>query len=91
MVNIMLWVLAGGIAGWIGYTYMKFNARRGLMISIVIGMAGGYFGGRILAPMLGSATAVNAGDFSPFPLFIALASAAACLIIGNMIHERFGV
>lgn len=34
--------------------------------------------------------AVNPGDFSPLSLFIALASAGVILIIGSMIHKRFG-
>jgi hypothetical protein len=40
--------------------------------------------------MIGAGNAVSPGDFSPFPLFIALASAAAILIISSMIHKRFG-
>lgn len=91
MGNIMLWALAGGIAGWVGYAFMKFNADRGLLISILIGIVGGYLGGSILAPMFGTGIAVNPSDFNPLPLFIAFASAVACLTISNMIHKRFGV
>ncbi|HZM47202.1 MAG TPA: hypothetical protein VFC14_20455 [Burkholderiales bacterium] len=90
MTNIILWVIAGGAAGWIGYSFMKLNEKRGLIISIVIGMCGGYFGGKLVAPMIGAGVAVNPDDFSPFPLFMALASAAAVLVISSMIHKRFG-
>ena len=90
MTNIILWIIAGGVAGWIGFSFVKLNEQRGLMISIVIGMFGGFIGGKHLAPMLGAAPAVNPGDFSPFPLFVALASAAAVLVISSMIHKRFG-
>ena len=91
MGNIMLWALAGGIAGWIGYVFMKFNRERGLMISLLIGMVGGYVGGSVLAPMFGAGVTVSPSDFNPFPLFIAFASAAGCLTISNMISKRFGV
>jgi uncharacterized membrane protein YeaQ/YmgE (transglycosylase-associated protein family) len=90
MGNIMLWVLAGGIAGWIGYAFAKFNKDRGLLISIIIGMLGGYLGGNVLASMFGAGVTVNVGDFNPFRLFIAFASATACLTISNMIYKRFG-
>jgi uncharacterized membrane protein YeaQ/YmgE (transglycosylase-associated protein family) len=90
MTNIILWAIAGGVAGWIGYSFMDLNAKRGLPISIMIGMVGGFFGGKLVAPMIGAGNAVSPGDFSPFPLFIALASAAAILIISSMIHKRFG-
>ena len=91
MTNLVMWALAGGTAGWIGYSYMKLNERRGMAISIVIGMVGGFLGGELLAPMLfGAASVGNAADFNPFTLFIALASAAAILIVSSMIHKRFG-
>jgi uncharacterized membrane protein YeaQ/YmgE (transglycosylase-associated protein family) len=90
MMNIILWAIIGGAAGWISYTYMKLNEERGLTISIVIGMFGGFLGGKHVAPIIGAGSAVNPGDFSPFPLFVALASAAAVLVISSMIHKRFG-
>ena len=91
MLNVALWGLAGGIAGWITYSFLEFNESRGLMISIIIGTCGGFLGGNVLAPMFGAGATVNPGDFNPFRLFIAFASAAACLTIGNMLHKRFGI
>lgn len=90
MMNVMLWVLAGGVAGWIGYAVMGLNHSRGMLTSIIIGMVGGLLGGMVLAPMLSASVAVHPGDFNPFPLVMAFAFAAACLIISNMIHKRFG-
>jgi len=88
--NIAMWVLAGGILGWIGYAYLGANKERGMMISIVIGALGGFFGGNVLAPMLGAVTDTP-NDFSMYSLLIAMASAAACLAIGNLTSKRFGV
>ncbi|HET9403757.1 MAG TPA: hypothetical protein VFO57_04165 [Burkholderiales bacterium] len=88
--NIMIWLLAGGIAGWIGYTYMQFNEDRGMIVSIIIGMLGGFFGGKVLAPMLG-AVAASPADFSLPGVVVALASAAACLALGNLISNRYGI
>lgn len=88
--NIAMWILAGGIMGWIGYAALNANAERGLVVSIIIGMVGGFLGGNVLAPMFGAAAA-SPGDFSPFALFVAAASAAGCLAISNMIHNRYGV
>jgi uncharacterized membrane protein YeaQ/YmgE (transglycosylase-associated protein family) len=88
--NIAMWVLAGGVLGWMAYAHLKANEERGLIISIIIGVVGGFFGGNVLAPMLGAVTDTP-NDFNLFSLTIALASAAACLAIGNLLSRRFGV
>ena len=88
--NIAMWVLAGGALGWIGFSYMKVNEERGMIVSVIIGVVGGFFGGNVLAPMLGAATETP-NDFNMFSLVVAMASAAACLAIGNLASKRFGV
>jgi uncharacterized membrane protein YeaQ/YmgE (transglycosylase-associated protein family) len=88
--NIAMWVLAGGVIGWVGFAFMNVNQERGLVISVIIGMVGGFFGGNVLAPMLG-AVADTPNDFSLFSMTIAIASAAACLAIGNLVSNRYGV
>ena len=88
--NIAMWMLAGGIIGWVGFTYLGFNEMRGMIVSIIIGIVGGLLGGKVLAPILGAAAAVP-GDFSLQALMAALASAAACLAVANKVHHRFGV
>lgn len=88
--NIAMWVLAGGVLGWLAFVHLRINERRGLVISIIIGVVGGFLGGNVLAPMLGAVTDTP-NDFSLFSLMIALASAAACLAIGNLLSRRFGV
>jgi uncharacterized membrane protein YeaQ/YmgE (transglycosylase-associated protein family) len=91
MANIMLCVLAGGTAGWIAYALLKVNKERGVVISVIIGMLGGFVGGSFLASMFGAGASIDPGDFNPFRLFVACASAAAFLIISSMVQKRFGI
>lgn len=69
---------------------MKLNEERGLTVSIIIGMFGGFFGGKMVAPMFGTGSMVHPTDFNWFSLFIAVASAATLLSVSSMIHKRFG-
>lgn len=87
--STMMWITIGVIVGWISYSFLRFNVTRGLAVSILIGTAGGMLGGDVLGPLL--ASTVHAGDFDPISLFMAIASAAGCLIISNMIHHHFRV
>ena len=90
--NIAMWILAGGLLGWIGFPKLRPNADPGRrrIVQIIIGAVGGLFGGNVLAPTLGAA-ANTPNDFSMFSLVVALACAAGCLVIGNLISNRYGV
>jgi len=88
--NIVIWMLAGGILGWVGFTFLNINEGRGMVVSILIGAAGGFFGGKIVAPMFTAAAAIPA-DFSSTALLFAAVVAAAALFAGSLIHDRWGV
>jgi len=43
--NVAMWILAGGILGWLEFPFiMRANAKRGSVISMVIGAVGGFAG-----------------------------------------------
>lgn len=86
--NLMLWLAAGGFAGWVGFRFIGANASRGLLMSMVIGICGAYLGGSVLAPLLGDAVPMT-DAFSPVALIMALACAAGCLTVDDMIFRRF--
>ena len=85
--NVVMWMLAGAIVGWIGFSYMRFNEERGLLVSAIIGAIGGLVGGKILAPMF--MTVPDA--FSAAALVFATVVAAALLFAGNLVYQRWGV
>jgi len=88
--NIAMWVLTGGVIGWMGFAMLNANQERGMVLSIIIGVLGGLFGGNVLAPILGAVTDTP-NDFSLFSMAIAVTSAVACLAIGNLVSNRYGV
>jgi len=87
--NTAAWVLLGTAMGWAGFTSLKMNLHRGLVISLLVGGIGGFFGGHTISPLFANAASAAEG-FSPFALMVAAATAAACLFISDMIYERFG-
>jgi uncharacterized membrane protein YeaQ/YmgE (transglycosylase-associated protein family) len=86
--NIVMWIVAGGVVGWASYKYLNVNAALGLVISITVGVLGGFFGGNILAPMLGASTDAP-NDFSGFALFVASASAAGWLLAVDFLSKTW--
>ena len=87
--NIAIWILAGGILGWVGYAFLGFNTERAKIVPILIGAIGGFFGGKVIAPLFMS-VAVPV-DFSMVALLFAAAVAAAFLAAGNFLYNRWGV
>ena len=88
--NIAMWILAGGLLGWAGYSFLGYNEERGVKVAIMIGIAGGFLGGKVIGPMFGASAAMM-GDFNGSALFFAAAIAAAFLFVGNVVHNRWGV
>lgn len=88
--NIVTWILAGAVVGWISFSLLRFNFKRGFAFSLIVGMAGSLLGGAGLVPLL-ETVPVNSGDMNPFSIFTASATALAALTIIDMVHKRFGV
>ena len=45
--NILAWILLGGVAGWIGSFVAKTNASQGILLNIVVGIVGAFLGGLV--------------------------------------------
>ena len=88
--NIVMWMVAGAALGWAGYAVLHYNESRGMLISMIIGVAGGVAGGKLVAPMFGVIDSIPEA-FSMAALICALASAAVLLFVGDKVHARFGV
>ena len=87
--NLIMWLVAGGLFGWITFARFGMNAERGLIVSALIGVGTAYFGGSVLAPLFG-AYPLAAGEFSLLALLAASVTAIASLTVAHMFYERFG-
>lgn len=85
--NIPIWIIAGAVLGWAACSMLNAGNTRSIGVSILIGAVGGFFGGNVLAPMLGAPTD-KLNEFSAFSLIVAMGAAAGCLVVGNLLHRR---
>ena len=81
--NFIIWLIVGGLIGWIASLLMKRDAQQGIILNIVVVIVGSFLGGFLIAPMLGSGTA-NSGDFSIMGLLASLIGAVILLAIVNL-------
>jgi len=85
--NLIIWLVVGGVIGWIASLIMKTDAQQGLLLNIVVGIVGALIGGWLLSPLVGAGT-LNQGDFSVAGLLVSLAGAVILLFVVNLIRRR---
>lgn len=83
MINFIVWIIVGGLLGWIASMIMGTNRQQGLLLNIVVGIVGALLAGWLLSPILGVAT-INQGNFSLGGLLISLVGAVILLAIVNL-------
>lgn len=47
--GILLWIIFGGIVGWIASIIMKTDAEQGPLLNIIVGIVGAVLGGWIMS------------------------------------------
>lgn len=85
--NIIIWLIAGALVGWVASLIMKTSGRQGLIIDIVVGIVGAFLAGYFLSPLFGIST-INQGNFSIPALLVSLAGAVILLFIVSLIRKR---
>jgi uncharacterized membrane protein YeaQ/YmgE (transglycosylase-associated protein family) len=82
--NIIIWLVVGGIIGWIASLLMRDN--NGIVLNIVVGIIGAFLGGWLLGPLFHAGT-INQGNFSFASLVVSLLGAIILLAIVNLFRR----
>jgi uncharacterized membrane protein YeaQ/YmgE (transglycosylase-associated protein family) len=85
--NFIIWLVVGGLIGWVASLIMKTDAQQGVFLNIVVGIVGALLGGWLISPLVGEGT-VNQGDFSLGGLLVSLVGAIILLFLVNLIRKR---
>ena len=54
--NIIIYLIAGAIVGYIASRIMHTNSQQGLILDIVVGVIGAFLAGYFISPLLGIGT-----------------------------------
>jgi uncharacterized membrane protein YeaQ/YmgE (transglycosylase-associated protein family) len=86
MVNFIVWLILGGLIGWIASKVMRTDAQQGIFLNIVVGIVGSMLAGWFISPLLGAAT-INQNDFSLPGLLVSFLGAIVLLAIVNLVKR----
>jgi uncharacterized membrane protein YeaQ/YmgE (transglycosylase-associated protein family) len=84
--NIIIWLMLGGLIGWVASVVMRTNDRQGAVLNVVVGVVGAILGGLILSPLVGVST-INQSNFSFAGLLVSLLGAVILLAIVNLVRR----
>ena len=84
--NFILWIIIGGMIGWLASLLMNTDKNQGILLNIIVGIVGAYLGGLFISPMLGAGT-INQGDLSLPGLVVSFIGAVILLAIVNLFRR----
>jgi uncharacterized membrane protein YeaQ/YmgE (transglycosylase-associated protein family) len=84
--NILIWLVVGGVLGWLASLLMRTDAQQGVLLNIVVGIVGAVLAGWFISPLVGVPT-INQGVFSLASLLVSLVGAVILLAIVNLVRR----
>lgn len=83
----IIWIIIGGILGWLASMVMKTDAEQGMILNIVVGIVGAFLGGWLLSPLFGGTGTINSNDFTVSSLLVSFLGAVILLAIVNLLRR----
>ncbi len=84
--NFIIWLIVGGVIGWLASMLMKTDGQQGIVLNVVVGIVGAMLGGWFISPLVGVGT-INQDNFSLPALLVSFIGAAILLAIVNLFRR----
>jgi len=85
--NIIIYLIAGAIVGYVASRIMKTSGQQGLLMDIVVGVVGAFVAGYFISPLLGVGT-INDAVTIPTMLVTLLGSVVLLWIYKQVASRR---
>ena len=80
--GIIIWLVIGGIVGWLASLVMGRDAQQGVLLNIVVGIVGAFIGGLIF-----SGGTINQAPLDVSSFIVSLVGAIILLAIVNLVRR----
>jgi uncharacterized membrane protein YeaQ/YmgE (transglycosylase-associated protein family) len=84
--NLLIYLIAGAIVGYVASRIMRTNSQQGLLLDIVVGIVGAFIAGWFLTPLFGVGT-INDAVTLP-TMLVTLLGAIILLFIVKLLRRR---
>jgi uncharacterized membrane protein YeaQ/YmgE (transglycosylase-associated protein family) len=83
--GILIWLIVGGVVGWLASIIMRTDAQQGILLNVIVGIVGALLAGFIVSPLIGVGT-INQG-VSVATFLVSLLGAVILLAIVNLFRR----
>ena len=83
--GFLVWLIVGGIVGWLASLVMRTDGQQGILLNVVVGIIGAFIGGWVISPLVGVGT-INEG-ISIGSVIVSLIGAVILLAIVNLFRR----
>ena len=80
--GLIMWLIVGGIVGWLASLIMRTDAQQGIFLNIVVGIVGAFIGGLIF-----TGGSINNAPLTIGTFLVSLIGAVVLLGIVNLIRR----
>ena len=80
--GIIIWLVIGGVVGWLASMVMGRDAQQGILLNIVVGIVGAFIGGLIF-----SGGTINQAPLDVTSFIVSLVGAIILLAIVNLVRR----
>ncbi len=82
MINLLIWLVVGGVIGWLASLVMRTDAQQGIFLNIIVGIVGAFIGGLII-----SGGSINNAPLNITSFLVSLVGAIILLAIVNLVRR----
>jgi len=80
--GIILWLIIGGVIGWLASIIMRTDAQQGIFLNIIVGIVGAFIGGLII-----NGGSINNTSLTIQSFLVSLLGAVILLAIVNLVRR----
>lgn len=83
--GIIIWLIIGGVVGWLASLIMKTDGQQGIVLNVVVGIVGAFLAGWFISPLVGVST-INQ-QISIGSIVVSLIGAVILLFIVKLLRK----
>lgn len=80
--GLIVWLIVGGVIGWLASIIMRTDAQQGIFLNIVVGIVGAFLGGLFI-----SGGSINNAPLTISSFLVSLLGAVVLLAIVNLVRR----